>query len=189
LLEALPEPAADAAPPGLLRLAYPVDYASLVQSTGDRTDVSPLLLLALIRQESFFDPWAGSSAGALGLTQVIPSTAEGIAADLGLRTEFSDQDLFRPAISIEFGAHYLSEQLDAFDGRLAPALAAYNAGPANARRWLNDDDDLFLEDIPFGQTRAYVKLVTENLAAYRSLYAGSSTPPPAPPRGPIAPRD
>lgn len=189
LLDALPKPAIDAAPPDLLRLAYPVDYASLVQTTAERTDTPPLLLLALIRQESFFDPLAGSSAGALGLTQVIPPTAQEIAADLGLQGEFSDQDLFRPVISIRFGAHYLSEQLDAFDGRLAPALAAYNGGPGNARRWLKGDDDLFLEEISFGQTRAYVKLVTENLAAYRSLYGGSWTPAPAAPRLPLAPHD
>jgi len=191
LLAALSDAAIDAAPPDLLRLAYPIDYASLIQSTAQRTDTSPLLLLALIRQESFFDPRAGSAAGALGLTQVIPSTAQQIAADLGLQEEFSDQDLYRPAISIRFGAHYLSEQLSAFEGRLAPALAAYNAGPANAGRWLQsaaDDEDLFLEQISFDQTRAYVKLVTENLAAYRSLYGSSSSAAPPPPL-PMAPRD
>jgi soluble lytic murein transglycosylase len=185
LLAALPQPAIDAAPPDLLRLAYPVDYASLLESTAERTHTSPLLLAALIRQESFFDPRAGSSAGALGLTQVIPSTAQEIAADLGLEADFSDQDLFRPAISILFGATYLSEQLEAFDGGLAPALAAYNGGPGNASRWLKaaaEDEDLFLEEISFDQTRAYVKAVTENLVAYQALYSGPLTPAPALPR-------
>jgi soluble lytic murein transglycosylase len=185
LLAALPQPAIDAAPPDLLRLAYPVDYASLLQSTAERTHTSALLLLALIRQESFFNPRAGSSAGALGLTQVIPSTAQQIAADLGLERDFSDQDLLRPAISILFGAHYLSEQLEAFDGRLTPALAAYNGGPGNASRWLKaaaGDEDLFLEEISFDQTRAYVRLVTENLVAYQALYSGPLVPAPALPR-------
>jgi soluble lytic murein transglycosylase len=185
LLAALPQSAIDAAPPDLLRLAYPVDYASLIQSTAQQTDTSPLLLAALIRQESFFDPRAGSSAGALGLTQVIPSTAQEIAAHLGLDEEFSDQDLFRPAISILFGATYLSEQLEAFDGELAPALAAYNGGPGNAGRWLKaaaGDEDLFLEEISFDQTRTYVKAVTENLVAYQALYSGSLIPAPALPR-------
>jgi len=185
LLAALPQPATDAAPADLFRLAYPVDYAPLLQSTGERTHTSPLLLAALIRQESFFDPWAGSSAGALGLTQVIPSTAQEIAAGLGLEGDFSDQDLLRPAISILFGAHYLSEQLEAFDGRLAPALAAYNGGPGNASRWLkaaSEDEDLFLEEISFDQTRAYVRLVTENLVAYRVLYGGPLIPALALPR-------
>jgi soluble lytic murein transglycosylase len=185
LLDGLPQSAVDAAPAGLLRLAYPVDYASLVQSTAEQTDAPPLLLLALIRQESFFDPRAGSIAGALGLTQVIPSTAEEIAADLGVEGEFSNQDLFRPAVNILFGGHYLSEQLDSFDGRVAPALAAYNAGPGNAGRWLEDagdDEDLFLEEIPFDQTRAYVKVVTENLNVYQALYDSSTATAPALPR-------
>jgi len=185
LLAALPQPAIDAAPADLLRLAYPVDYAPLMQSTAERTHTSPLLLAALIRQESFFDPRAGSSAGALGLTQVIPSTAKEIAADLGLEEDFSDRDLFRPAISILFGAHYLSEQLEDFDGRLAPALAAYNGGPGNASRWLEaaaEDEDLFLEEISLDQTRAYVKLVTENLVAYQALYGSALIPAPALPR-------
>ena len=185
LLAALAQPAIDAAPADLFRLAYPVDYAPLIQSTAAETHTSPLLLAALIRQESFFDPRAGSSAGALGLTQVIPSTAAEIAADLGLDVDFSDQDLFRPAISILFGAHYLSKQLQAFDGRLGPSLAAYNGGPGNASRWLEaaeDDEDLFVEQISFDQTRAYVELVTENLAAYQALYSGPLTPAPGLPR-------
>ncbi len=178
LLAALPEAAADAAPPDLLRLAYPIDFASPIQTTAERTDTSPLVLLAVIRQESLFDPRAGSSAGALGLTQVIPSTAEEIAADLGLEEDVSELDLLRPTVNIRFGAHYLSEQLDAFDGRLAPALAAYNGGPGNASRWLGrgEDEDLFLEEISFAQTKAYVRLVSENLAAYSSLYGSAKTP-------------
>jgi soluble lytic murein transglycosylase len=185
LLAALPQPAIDAAPPDLLRLAYPVDYAPLIQSTAERTHTSPLLLAAVIRQESFFDPRAGSSAGALGLTQVIPSTAQEIAADLGVEGDFSDQDLLRPAISILFGAEYLSEQLEAFDGRLTPALAAYNGGPGNASRWLKtaaEDEDLFVEEISFDQTRSYVELVTENLVAYQALYSAALTAAPALPR-------
>ena len=77
LLDALPKPAVDAAPPDLLRLAYPIDYPSLIQTTAESTYTSPLLILALIRQESFFDPRAASYAGALGLTQVMPSTFSG----------------------------------------------------------------------------------------------------------------
>jgi soluble lytic murein transglycosylase len=179
LLATVPEATVRAAPSDLLRLAYPVDYAPVVQDTARRTGVSPLLLLAVIRQESFFDPRAGSSAGALGLTQVISSTAEQIAADLDLQDEFSDEDLYRPTVSILFGGHYLSQQLEAFDGQLAEALAAYNAGPGSASRWAGaagSDDDLFLEEVSFDQTRAYVKLVTENLAAYDALYGTPSTP-------------
>jgi soluble lytic murein transglycosylase len=192
LVAALPESAVRAAPTDLLRLAYPVDYAPAVQDTARRTGVSPLLLLAVIRQESFFDPRAGSSAGALGLTQVISSTAEQIAAELDLQDEFSEEDLYRPTVSILFGGHYLSEQLEAFDGQLAEALAAYNAGPGSASSWARaaaTDDDLFLEQVSFGQTRAYVELVTENLAAYDALYGASSASSPSPPRALPVPGD
>lgn len=192
LLAALPEPTIRAAPSDLLRLAYPIDYAPVVQATARRTGVSPLLLLAVIRQESFFDPRAGSSAGALGLTQVVSSTADQIAADLDLQGEFSDEDLYRPTVSILFGGHYLSQQLEAFDGELAEALAAYNAGPGSASSWASaaaNDDDLFLEQVSFDQTRAYVKLVTENLAAYDALYGTPSTTAPSLPRALPMPRD
>lgn len=179
LVAALPDEAIRAAPSDLLRLAYPIDYAPVIQDTARRTGVSPLLLLAVIRQESFFDPRAGSPAGALGLTQVISWTAQQIADDLDLEAEFSNDDLYRPTVSILFGGHYLSQQLEAFDGHLAQALAAYNAGPGSASTWARaaaEDEDLFLEQVSFDETRSYVKLVTENLAAYHALYRTSSTP-------------
>lgn len=172
LLDAIPEETAAAAPPEILRLAYPADYVDLINDTARSEQVSPLLLLALVRQESFFDPDAGSPAGALGLTQVIPSTGEDIAARLG-RADFEADDLYRPFVSISFGANYLSRQLTAFDGELLQALAAYNAGPGNAAAWeeaAGDDVDLFLETIEFEETRNYVIRVVENLARYRRLY-------------------
>jgi soluble lytic murein transglycosylase len=169
---------AAAAPPEMLSLAYPEDYMSLIESAETAEGVSPLVMLALIRQESFFDPLAGSGAGALGLTQVMPPTAKEIAGELKL-TGFADEELFRPAVSIIFGAHYLSNQLSSFDGNLYYALAAYNAGPGSAARWQSaagDDVDLFLEEIDAGQANLYVRRVMENLAVYRYLYGGSAGP-------------
>ena len=173
LLERLSPAAAEAAPSEVRRLAYPTGFASLVETVSRREGVSAALLLALIRQESFFDPRAGSSAGALGLTQVIPSTGEDIAHDLGI-DEFEAEDLLRPSVSIRFGARYLKRQLVQFDGAVPEALAAYNGGPGNARRWsraAHGDPDLFLEEIDLPETRAYVRLVSENLARYQELYA------------------
>ncbi|UCH85974.1 MAG: transglycosylase SLT domain-containing protein [Dehalococcoidia bacterium] len=166
-------------PRALVELAYPLAYPSLVQAAASENDLSPLLLLALIRQESFFDPLAVSSAGALGLTQVMPSTGQGIAAALNLES-FSTSDLLQPQVSIRFGAYYLSSQLDSSAGNLLFALAAYNAGPDNARRWTENlpipDIDLFIELIDFAETRSYVKLVLENYAVYRFLYADADEP-------------
>jgi soluble lytic murein transglycosylase len=137
--------------------------------------------MALVRQESFFRPDAESSAGALGLTQVIPSTADEIAEQLD-EADFTYVDLFRPNVSLRFGAHYLGSQLELFGGDISAALAAYNGGPGNALRWQEfapDDPDLFLETISLSETRAYVELVLEHYARYRYAYGlteGASLP-------------
>ena len=166
------------APKALLRLAYPQDYTGLLDAAQDSEGVSPETMLALMRQESFFDPLAGSGAGATGLTQVIPSTGQEIATDLDV-TDFANTDLLRPVVSIRFGAYYLEEQLTAFDGNLYYALAAYNAGPGAAERWRDasgDDVDMFLEQVDIGEANLYVRLVMENLAIYRYLYEGAPRP-------------
>jgi len=163
---------------GLLALAYPGEYLDLAGEATDQNGFSPLLLLSLVRQESFFDAGAVSAAGALGLTQVIPSTAQEIAGQLG-ETAFRSSDLLRPRVSLRFGAHYLGSQLKGFGGDLAAALAAYNGGPGNAGRWLRqagDDPDLFVETIDFSETRDYVELVLENYALYRYTYGQTGHP-------------
>jgi soluble lytic murein transglycosylase len=167
------------APRAILELAYPLDYQPLVDAAAAENGLSPLLLLAMIRQESFFDPTAGSAAGALGLTQVMPLTGEEIAAQLNVE-DFSASDLLRPLVNIAFGAHYLSSQLDLFDGNLFLALAAYNGGPGNASRWWESlptgDMDMFVELMDITETRAFVKVVLENYAMYRFLYGGATHP-------------
>lgn len=169
------------APPELVGVAYPSDYWGLVTAEAEANALSPLLLLALVRQESFFRPDAESSAGALGLTQVIPSTADEIADQLD-EADFTYVDLFRPNVSLRFGAHYLGSQLELFGGDISAALAAYNGGPGNALRWQEfavGDPDLFLETISLSETRAYVELVLEHYAHYRYAYGlaeGASLP-------------
>ena len=161
--------AADA-PPEIFRLVYPLEFWDLAKKEATANGFSPLLLLALIRQESLYDPGAVSVADALGLTQVVPSTGEGIAQQMGIL--FRESDLLRPKTSIRFGAYYLGEQLDGFGGTAAVALAAYNGGPGNASRWweaAGGDVDLFVETIDYPETRSYVELVMENYARY--LYA------------------
>ncbi|MEX0786920.1 MAG: transglycosylase SLT domain-containing protein [Dehalococcoidia bacterium] len=178
LLFALPDAGREAAPVELWQLAYPAPFAGLLEDAADESDVPNLLFLALIRQESFFDPLAGSTAGALGLAQVIPPTGETIAEERGV-AGFEVHHLFRPVVSLEFGAHYLGGQLDEFDGNFYQALAAFNAGPVAATRWADasgDDIDRFVAEIDFTQTRAYVQLVSENLARYRQIYQDRDAP-------------
>jgi len=128
-------------------------------------------LRALIYQESRWDPTAVSIANAVGLTQVIGPTAEWIAGQLG-KGDVAPGGLFRPAVSIEFGAYYLGVQLREV-GDPHRALAAYNAGPSNAELWslvASWPPADFVEAITFRETRAYVQLVMEHYAWYRALY-------------------
>jgi len=166
-----------AAHPAVARLAYPVPFVAEVEAAAAAAGIPPLLLLALVRQESAFHPGAGSIAAAYGLTQVIAATGEQIAAELG---EPWPADLFDPAVSLRFGAHYLGRQLDAFDGDIFAALAAYNGGPSNAQRWRDVQAypgiDGYLYAVDFTETRRYLEQVAENYAWYRSLYAGTDAP-------------
>ena len=120
-----------AAPLAIELLAYPAPFPNELLAAAEAEGVPPLLLLALVRQESAFNPEAGSPAGALGLTQVIPPTGAQIAASLEVR--WHPDLLYEPASSLRFGAHYLATQLELFEGDLLAALAAYNAGPTAGR--------------------------------------------------------
>jgi soluble lytic murein transglycosylase len=168
-------PAEAPQPPAALdRLRFPVPWPALVRASAAAEGLDPLLLLALIRQESKFDPTAVSSAGARGLAQIMPDTAHGIARQLGV-AEFQLDALDAPATSVRFGAYYIAQQLRASDGSVPAALAAYNAGPGNSQSWSEAADpaadaDLFVELIDFGETRAYVKLVDSYYQAYQRLY-------------------
>ncbi len=160
------------APPFLARLAYPTYYENLVVRSAEQEGLSPLLLFALIRQESLFESLATSTAAAHGLMQVIPSTGAEIAAQMGWPPTIGPSDLYRPLVSVRFGTWYLARQRDRF-GRLDVALAAYNGGPGNAQRWLDaagDDPDLFLELITLEETRLYLRRIREHYAIYAALY-------------------
>lgn len=161
------------APAFVARLAYPTYYENLVLENARETDLSPLLVFGLVRQESYFESLATSFASAHGLMQVIPDTGALIAAQLGWPPEYETGDLYHPYVSLRFGTFYLAEQRDRFDGRLDAALAGYNGGPLNAQRWLEsagDDPDIFFETIAFDETRLYLERIREHLAVYEALY-------------------
>lgn len=161
------------APRYLWRLIFPAEYRDLVQAAATPYDLDPLWLWALIRHESWFDRYATAQAEERGLTQVIPSTAQYIARSLNM-TDFRPEDLFKPRLSIQFGAWYLGQQRKAAGGNMLIALAGYNAGLSNALRWAKGqqtfDQDLFVEDIAFAETRAYVQLVYQYYHTYASLW-------------------
>jgi soluble lytic murein transglycosylase len=166
-------------PKALLSLSYPAAFGPLVQRYAEAEGISPLLLLAFVRQESFFDPRAVSPVGALGLTQLLPESAAVAASSLGISAEVPDEQLLHADLSLRLGARFMAEQLASFGGDVFVALAAYNGGPTAAERWAataGDDADLFLETIEFSESRLYVEIVAENYAIYRYLYGGELEP-------------
>jgi soluble lytic murein transglycosylase len=147
-------------------------FMDILVPQAARFSLHPLLLFALVRQESLFGVSAASSANAHGLMQLIPSTAESVAADLGM-SGLTLSDLYRPMINVQLGAAYLAAQRDAFGGSIFMALAAYNGGPGSADFWRDlagSDDDLFVEVIRYGETRDYVRRIYENFVIYSDLY-------------------
>ena len=167
-----PEGTMSEAPVELQRLAYPLVYADLLSAEAGARELDPLLLAALIRQESLFEPVAESYAGARGLGQVMPATGTGIANSLGME-DFVLDDLYRPHVSILFGAFYLRVQMNRFDNQILVALAAYNGGPGNTLRWMEaggEDLDFFVEVITATQSRLYLQRVYEQYLIYERLY-------------------
>lgn len=161
-----------AAPPFFTHLRFGPYYADLITKAADDYDLDPLLLYAIVRQESLFDGTVTSAVAAQGLMQVIPATGGFIADRLGW-PDYQNSDLYRPFISLEFGAFYLNFQRDYFKGDLLAALAAYNGGPGNAEVWQGlskKDPDLFVEVIRFAETRRYVKAIYEFYEIYRGVY-------------------
>jgi soluble lytic murein transglycosylase len=167
-------PAGDAqgTPAALRRLAYPLPFAELIQQDASKQGLDPLLVAAVIRQESRFEPAVTSTAGAGGLMQLMPATAEWIAGQRG-RRDFEQEQAYWPYINVDFGTYYLSWALQQLDGSLPAALSGYNGGPGNGDRWRKlapDDDDLMVALIDFGETRIYVQQVLNQYLAYRRLY-------------------
>ena len=161
-----------AAPRFLTLLRFGPYFDELINDAAAKENLDPLLLAALIRQESLYLSSATSSASARGLMQIIPPTGDWIASKLAW-PEYTVSDLNRPIISIPFGAFYLAEQRRNFDSKPYAMLAAYNAGPGNARRWLDlsgDDPDLFLEVITATETQRYIRRISEYRAVYAALY-------------------
>jgi soluble lytic murein transglycosylase len=148
-------------------------YIEIVQPVAEAYDFHPLFLWSVMRQESLFEGFIRSSAGARGLMQVIPSTGQAIYEQAGWPDNYSAEDLYRPKVSITYGADYLADQRTAFDGDLLTALAAYNGGPGNAFQWselAQGDPDLFVEVIRFEETRNYLRGITEIFSIYREIY-------------------
>jgi soluble lytic murein transglycosylase len=153
-------------------LLYPAYFADMVVEESRAYDLDALLMFALIRQESLFDDQIDSWAGAVGLTQIMPSTGEWIAEMMPWPT-YAERDLRRAYLNAKFGAWFMARILDMTEGDIAAALAGYNGGPANAQRWLEEargDPDLFVEVIDRDEPQRYVREIYRHYDVYARLY-------------------
>lgn len=150
----------------------PVTQKQLLYELAGKEKVDPLLLAAIIRSESGFNPVAESDKGARGLMQLMPATAEQIARELKLNYQDAD-DLYTQDVNLRLGARYFSNLLRAFDGNLVLAVAAYNAGPAKVKAWgiltWGREQADVLASIPLPETRAYVRNVLWHYRFYKGL--------------------
>ena len=155
--------------PGLL---FPQNYFQLIQSSSQKVGIPVELPLGIIRQESAFNPRARSSADAMGLMQLLPGVAQVIAQKHN-HTYNQFEDLYEPSINVPLGTQLLKNLLNRFDGQYILAIASYNASQDAVRGWVKTrykgDTLEFIEDVPYEETRGYIKLVLRNMIFYRRL--------------------
>lgn len=171
-----------------LKRRFPRAHADLFEKEARRNGVDPALLFAISRRESAFAADTRSRAGAVGLMQLMPGTARQVARSLKLKRPRT-QSLKRPPLNIRLGSRYIADMLKRYGGNPAMALAAYNAGPGAVDRWrpaFETDADIWIDTIPFEETRQYVRIVLEYAAIYQ-WRAGRPTSPIWPQIQPVRP--
>ncbi len=153
-------------------LLYPKVFIETVSRLSKKLDLEPALILAIMREESRFDRKAISPAGALGLMQLMPATAKREAKKIGVNIR-DEREIFEIEKNISIGSYYLKKLINEFDN-IVLAIAAYNAGEKVVHSWINENKymqiDEFIEDIPYGETRAYVKRVLTSYFEYLRMY-------------------
>lgn len=163
----------DSISPSLAEMLFPKPYIEKAIQESSQYNLSPYLVLGLMRQESAFNKKVVSSARAIGLMQLLPTTATQVARSMG--TKLPDQnDLKKPEVNIQLGVKYLCGLLNDFEDNIILALASYNAGPGKVKQWVEIRSHLkpleFMESIPYRETRNYVKKVLRNYVIYKTLY-------------------
>lgn len=155
------------------RVFYPLPYKELVFSQAAKNNIDPYLVAAIIKTESNFVPSAESPMGARGIMQIMPETGAWAAQQMNLK-EFKPDDLYNPELNIRIGSWYISNLNTEFKGNKILVVAAYNGGRGNVREWLDKGlwtgEHASVDQIPFSETREYVKKVLRNYSWYRYLY-------------------
>ncbi len=152
------------------KLFYPLFYEKEIKTYADKNKLDPVLVAAIIHNESNFKPEAVSSRGAVGIMQIMPETGAWIAKEMGVKS-FKEENLKEPAASIRMGCWYLSELKYQFENDIT-AIAAYNAGRGTVESWLEEKkwDGVTVAKIPFAETSKYVERVLADREKYRILY-------------------
>jgi soluble lytic murein transglycosylase len=177
-------------PPEILRIIYPLDFWPLINRGATQHGLDPYLMTALMAQESTFTPEIKSSANAVGLMQLLPSTGRRYARKVGM-PRFSTNSLTDPEVNVRLGMQYFKDLVDRFGGDYF-AIASYNAGENRVAQWRAEKPDLsedeFIDDIPFPETQNYVKRILGTAEDYRRLYGGGLLNPNQPlSRGTVTP--
>jgi len=153
------------APETIRRFIYPLEYEETILAASEEYGVEPVLVAAVIREESRFDPEVESSQGAYGLMQIQPETARFISERSGIASDYRG-----PKTNIRMGTWYLSYLQDRYEGDEMLVLAAYNSGEGTVDAWLSEEGFDVASDIPFEETRDYVEDVIEAEKNYEELY-------------------
>lgn len=169
--------AAGQRPAAFSEIVYPLDYDPWIVEYCAENSLDPYFVCALICQESHYEPQISSTAGAIGLMQLMPATARIQARKMGI--PFGVDDLTVPEKNLRIGIAHIADLMAEFNGDTVLVLAAYNAGKSAAQSWFEEfgdrDPDVFVEKIPYRETRLFVKRIIEHAAAYRRLYPELAT--------------
>ncbi|HBB29710.1 MAG TPA: lytic transglycosylase [Clostridiales bacterium] len=157
----------------VLKKFFPTDYQEIVTTYAEKYNLDPYLVYSIIKVESGFDASAKSYKGAIGLMQIMPQTGEYISNLLG-EQGFTEGKLYDPEINIRYGTYYFSKLYKNYYEDLDMALAAYNGGEGNVRRWIREDSEgkkyIDMNDLMFEETRKYLYKVKKNYLFYRYIY-------------------
>lgn len=157
-------------------LLYPIEYKEIVFKYANEYNVDPYLVAAIIKTESNFKPQAKSPQGAIGMMQIMPETGAWVSSQINL-TNYSKSKLNDPEVNIKIGTWYISSLKKEFNDDMILALAAYNGGRGNVKDWLDKKqwtgEHATIDQIPFPETRKYVKKVLKNYKKYRWIYLGT----------------
>lgn len=157
----------------IVRTIYPIHYHDLIEKYAKEYEIDPYLVVAIMKNESRFDPNAISKKDAKGLMQIAPITGEWASKKLEI-PNYSEDMLFQPELNIQFGIWYLNVLKQEFSDNIELIIAGYNAGNGNVKKWLNDPkyskDGKTLYKIPFDETKIYQKKVLRDYKIYSKIY-------------------